>query len=143
MMLRRLFRASAPEPKPVDTRRPAELIDDALGRLERGDDQFAVFTADDRRNYYVQVAVTQDGLLGEAVGNHYLAPEHRLGGQAVQRLAALGWTLAETGSEDNHTRTWQAWRAGHIRLVTDDLILTLTDCYDMDPAGPLEIVTGK
>jgi uncharacterized protein YfiM (DUF2279 family) len=118
------------------------LIDDALGRLERGDDQFASFIADDRRNYYVQVAVTNDGLLGEAVGNHYLASKDRLGAEALQRLAALGWTLSETGSEDNHTRTWQDWRSGNIRLVTDDLIKTLTDCYEMDPAGPLNIVTG-
>ena len=140
-MLRRLFGTSAPEPE--DSRRPAELIDDALGRLERDEDAFAVFTADDRRNYYVQVVVTDDGLRGEAVGDHYLAPKDRLTGQAVQRLAALGWTLAEAGSEDNHTRTWQDWRAGHIRLVTDDLVSTLIDCYDMDPAGPLAVVTGR
>src|SRR5262245_3091447 len=139
-MLRRVL--GGPAADGGDPRRPAELIDDALGRIERGEDEFAVFTADDRRNYYVQVTVVADGLLGEAVGDHYLAPKDRLTGQAVQRLAALGWTLAEAGSEDNHTRTWQDWRAGQNRRVTDDLVTTLIDCYGMDPAGPLTVVTG-
>jgi hypothetical protein len=142
-MLRRLFGGPKADPAPVDSRPPAELIVDALGRLDRGEDEFAVFTADEGRNYYVQVTVLDGSLLGEAVADHYLAPAHRLGAAAQAQLEALGWTLADAGSDRNHSRTWADWHGARIRSVADELVATLIEVYQMEPNGPLEVLTDS
>jgi hypothetical protein len=65
-MLRRLFWRSEGGPAPVDSRPPAELIVMPSAASTEAEDEFAVFTADEGRNYYVQVTVLDGCLLGEA-----------------------------------------------------------------------------
>jgi hypothetical protein len=71
-----------------------------LGELYQsgGDGNFAIFHLGPL--YYIQVAVNRGGSPAycEAVGNHYLDPEHQLSGSQIDMLNRLGWMMGDSGN---------------------------------------------
>ena len=114
--LRRLFGGeTAEEGPPPPSGAPAEpvVVDDVEGTLaehagrliERPELEFLIVEWDAPRGLYVRFAPTEGGgLNGEAVGDRYLEPRHRL--REAQRAALLGLGWREAPTSGNWERTW-------------------------------------
>lgn len=65
---------------------------------------FAIFTVDEEKNYYVQATAERDGdwLYLEAVSDRYLQKPHRLSEGQTAALKSSGWEDPDRGSKNFH-----------------------------------------
>ena len=118
-----------------------EMIADALRRIqeEGGEPNFAVFRADEERNYYIQF-VTAKGeteLFAEAVSNQYLSSEHALSNEQIARLESMGWSLDDQ-ENSNYYRLWEASSDEERSDVAQEVMRTFTEVYCISPDAPIE-----
>ena len=105
-----------------------------------GDGNFAVFTADPVKNYYIQFVgeLGHDDLFGEAVSNEYLEPPFTLTPGQESKLRDLGW-------QEGENNFFQEWFASHDedRKVIAQLVLqTFVDVYHIPAQQLIEIVVN-
>ncbi|MBI4862690.1 MAG: hypothetical protein HY815_20880 [Candidatus Riflebacteria bacterium] len=119
-----------------------ERIAEALRRImtEGGEGNFAIMTADERRNYYIQFASEcgSTSLFGEAVSNESLTTGNALGPRQEQRLEELSWLPPE----DNCTNYHREWTEDHddgVRALAGTVMQTFREVYGIPPEQPIEI----
>ena len=134
-MLRKLFSRSPQPAVPVWPNDPKQAIEAVLEQLAAGRNQSAVFSVDEARNYYAQVAaptpVTIGALVAEIVGNEYLKPEDQVGESQLDRLRQTGWALGDSG---NWSREYAEWKDTWARRTVADDIVRALDGFGL-PAG--------
>lgn len=109
---------------------------------EGGDGNFAVFQADATRNCFIQVAAGAgaDSLYLEAASDKYLQAGFRLPAAAKQRLAELGWQLAEEQFGGNYTKIWDnVGDDAARRLVAMEILAILTEVYGCAAGDVLDV----
>jgi hypothetical protein len=121
---------------------PIEAIDAVLAHLAADPGGFAILTLDARRNYYVQVATSELGLIAEAVGNVHLKPDDALGANEQAALEGLGWIPNGDGSE-NWSMVFDGWPTGGSDRVADVLLRAMTTIYGWRTTDGLAIRTGR
>jgi hypothetical protein len=121
-------------------------IANALKRVqtEGNNKAYAVFTANDSKNYYVQVGNANDIYLlhTEAVSNRYLEKDNRLQANQINMLKSLGWNEPEKGSKKGIPNFYRVWKAigDDTRLViAQNLLDTLIKVYGFNNSEPINI----
>lgn len=105
------------------------------------DGGFAIFSADENKNYYVQVSIQANTgqVYGEAVGNSFLADDAQLSSDTISKLEELGWSLSG-GEQSNYSQTWEGTRADAIAAA---LTSTLREVYDWDGSSELGLTVER
>lgn len=100
------------------------------------DDAFVHAVVDDQTNRYAQFLPTPGGgLIGELVGNTYLAPEHRLSASQQERVRARGWS--GDGDENWRRELPSPASAEDRHRFADDAVDALREVYRA--RGPLRV----
>ncbi|MEO9176541.1 MAG: hypothetical protein ABI317_13585 [Gaiellales bacterium] len=119
-------------------------IIDALKQLgacrERGEheERFIVLGVDKRRNYFVQFAVDEGGLLFEVVHNRYLAAEDAFTGDDISTLLALGFH-APVDDHQNLFRVFDPACDGDFEAIVGLVRTIVTDFFGLPPTHPLQL----
>jgi len=121
------------------------LIETALQRLQKegGKDNYCIFTANIKKNYYIQFTLQRDKVTcrGEAVSNRFLAAEFALSEVQLAQLPGLGWQRPSS-DQDGSPNFYQDWQIGRdeARLALARLVLrTLEEVYGLLPDQPLVV----
>lgn len=107
---------------------------------EGGPDSFAVFIADEEKNYYIQVAGEKEGdsLYAEAVSNAFLSPNFQIDDAKVKQLQEMGWDIPTT-NEENFSKTWSINSDTDRRNVSNFLLKTLNQTYNLSANKTLTV----
>jgi hypothetical protein len=103
-------------------------------QAEGGDHNFVIFTVgDDEAGYYLQFAggLARTLLYGEAVSNHFLQEEWKLGQQQIDKLQTLGWQ-PPTSDKVNFYCEWQAKSSEDRVAIAEMVIKTFTEVYGLN-----------
>ncbi|KAA3642207.1 MAG: hypothetical protein DWQ07_24535 [Chloroflexi bacterium] len=102
---------------------------------------FAIFLADEGKNYYMQVSIqaNQSQVYGEAVGNGFLADDTQLSSEALSRLEELGWSLSGS-AQSNYSQIWEGVSAN---VVAKALAITLQEVYGWNGSSELGITVER
>ncbi len=117
----------------------------ALHRIqaEDGQETLCVFTANIKKNYYVQLVAErgQTTVHGEAVSNKFLAPEYALTANQMAKLQALAWNRpgAETDQTPNFYRHWEITNEAEQLAVAKIILRTLEEVYGLSANQPLTV----
>lgn len=121
------------------------LIESALQRLqtEGGKDNFCIFTASIRKNYYIQFRGHRDDpmIWGEAVSNEFLASEFALSEAQMAKLQELGWNRPSYGPDasPNFYQDWEITSDEERQALARLILHTLQEVYGLLPEQPLVI----
>lgn len=124
------------------------LIATALQRIqeEGSKENFVIFTADLKKNYYIQFSgeVGQTALYAEAVSNKFLKPEFALTAGQIDTLRSLGWEipLTSVGDSPNFYRRWEAANDDDRLAIAQIVISTFEAVYHWTPERPLVVDFG-
>jgi hypothetical protein len=117
------------------------VIADSLRRIqtEGGDGNFVIFTADVKKNYFVQFAGAQGktDLYAEAVGNEVLPRGATLQPNQIARLQAMGWNPPV--DSPNFNREWKATNDEERLSIAREVMRVLVEIYGMQPDQPLAV----
>ena len=120
-------------------------IAESLRRLqeEGGSDSFAIFTADEARNYYIQFLGGQGEplLYCEAVGNQSLKPEYSLTADQIAKLVDLGWEqpFQASGMSPNYSRDWLAEDDTDRLYIAQEVMDAFIEVYGIQGDQPLVV----
>lgn len=119
-----------------------QLIVGGLRRLyeEGGSGNFAIFTADVEKGYYVQFAGARgdSSLWAEAMSNQFLDSGFALDAGQLQRLRKLGWDV--DGAGPNCSRSdWSAANDDERWQIAAEVVRTLREVYGFRPEDTLEV----
>lgn len=97
---------------------------------EGGQENFAIFEVDKKRNYYVQVAGScgDPEIYGEAASNNLLTPQDALDEQQIDLLASLGWH-PPSPNDLNFYQVWVASSKDAYQPVAYGILQTLIQVY--------------
>jgi len=116
-----------------------ESILDVLYRLqtEGGDGNFAIFTVNEEKNYYLQVSAQAGAtqLYCEAVGDAYLKPENKLNPEQYLGLIRYGWVR----TAGNYTFIEEVHSPETRQSLADFIHKTLTTVYGLNPQAELDV----
>jgi len=109
-------------------------------REEGGQGNFAIFEADRKRNYYVQVAGSSEKpeIYGEAASNNVLTPQDALDEQQIDLLASLGWH-PPSPNDLNFRQVWVASSKDAYQRVASGILQTLIEVYGFSPDQELSV----
>ena len=95
-------------------------------------------------NRYVQLASLKGGgVIGEAVGNHFLSAADQLSPGACRALCGMGWMLPHTSGWGNGN-FWRRWAdATPTEEIAKIAVRSLRDVLDVASPSILEITTGE
>jgi ADP-ribosyl-[dinitrogen reductase] hydrolase len=126
-----------------------EGIARALRRLtEHGaEGSWATFLAEPSKNYFVQVAISQEGqrYYGEAVSNDFLRLADWLKPDQLAELESLGWSAPPSGRSrktPNYYRNWETGSDEGRLVISESLLSTLERVYGLVPGGALHVTLG-
>jgi len=107
---------------------------------EGGQGNFAIFEADKKRNYYVQVAGScgKPEVHGEAASNNVLTPQDALDEQQIDLLASLGWH-PPSPNDFNFYQVWVASSKDAYQRVAYGILQTLIEVYGFSPDQELSV----
>jgi|GEM_PF-6488479 len=107
-----------------------------LAAVSPAKDAFVIASVDDATNRYAQFMPSPGGgLLGELVGNRYLAPEHRLSAAQQDQVRARGW---RGDGDENWSRDLPSPASAEDRhRVADEAVAVLREVYLA--TGPLRV----
>lgn len=121
---------------------PHETVRETLQMVADGSVEFAILTADRRRNYYVQLYGRPPGQVdAEAVSNAYLDPKWSLDEQRIARLIDIGWA-APAGSAANFSTTLTVGSDDELDRASDFILQTLRDVYGLAATRAPRIEVG-
>lgn len=121
------------------------LIESALQRLqtEGGKDNFCIFTANIKKNYYIQFRGHRDrpAIRGEAVSNEFLAPKFALSEAQMAKLQALGWNRpsSDRDASPNFYQDWEITNDEERQALARLILRILQEVYGLLPKQPLVI----
>ena len=95
-------------------------------------------------NRYVQLASLKGGgVIGEAVGNHFLSAADQLSPGTCRALCAMGWMLPHTSGWGNGN-FWHRWAdATPTEEIATIAVCSLRDVLDVESPAILDITTGE
>ena len=105
-----------------------------------GNSNFAIFTADSDKNYYIQFVgeLGEDSLFGEAVSNEFLERPYQLTATQENQLRALGWQ----DGEGNFYQEWFANSDEDRQEIAQIVLHTFIDVYQLAPKQLIETVVN-
>lgn len=117
----------------------SEILD-ALQRLylEGGDNNYAIFTANLQKNYYIQLTGQKQAssFTAEAVSNRYLAPEFKLSAYQKDQLVSLGWRN-NAAISPNFYQEFAVHSTDDFETIASQILETFTTVYGLQPDQPL------
>ncbi len=115
------------------------MISDSLKKLqsEGGMGNFAIFKADDKKNYYIQFsgAKGEKALYAEAVSNDFIKPENKISEGKIQLLQKLGW---KTKVGENYQKVFITSTDEDRKKVEEEMLLIFRDVYGVELQGKIE-----
>lgn len=104
-----------------------------------GAGNFAIFIADNDKNYYVQVVGEKGGtdLYTEAVSNNSISKDFKLSDSQIGQLKSMGWLDSKNG-KGNYYQNWSISSDSDRMKVANFLLQTLTDIYSLSANEKLE-----
>jgi hypothetical protein len=111
-------------------------------------ENFAIFLADEKKNYYIQVSPESDSspyshnvdeysLYAEAVGNAELNPHNTLQQSQVEQMKAFGWKVSSL--TPNFYQTWRVKTDDERHLIAAVIINTFSKIYRILPNQKIEV----
>jgi hypothetical protein len=132
----------------IPTKRTDNLseITTALKRIqmEGSDKSYAIFFANEQKNYFVQVIGSKSVPLlhTEAVSNKYLEQDFTLKTDQINTLKSMGWNLPSKDlkkNSPNYFRNWEASTDDARLMVAKNLLMTLINVYGFNNTMPINI----
>jgi hypothetical protein len=115
------------------------VIADTLKKLqtEGGMGNFAIFKADEKKNYYIQFsgAKGEPSLYAEAVSNDFLQPENKISNEKSQVLLKKGWK-SEQGR--NYQKIFPANTDEERKNIEEEILILFRDVYDVENTCKIE-----
>ena len=128
----------------IEMDRDLATIAGSLRRIQDdgGGGSFVVFTLDEEKGYYIQLAVgPREGLLwAEAVSNKFLQPEFALSPERTARLESMGWNAPRQSSNfKNFYREWEAASDGDRLQIARETVRVMVEVYGWAPGQSLQV----
>jgi hypothetical protein len=110
---------------------------------EGGSGSFAILTADEAKNYYIQFMGEQGEplLYCEAVSNEVLEPAYALTADQIAKLSQLGWEKPgqASGTGPNYSRDWMARDDVDRLYIAQEVMDAFVEVYGVRGDQPLVI----
>src|SRR5450759_4749281 len=119
------------------------FLDVQLRLLKQVPDRYVIISSRNANRYVQLASLKGGGVIGEAVGNHFLKAADQLSPTACRALCRMGWMLPHTSGWGNGN-FWQRWAdaAPTVEIATV-AVRSLRDVLDVASPAILEITTGE
>jgi hypothetical protein len=119
------------------------FLDAQIHLVRQAPDRYMVISSRNTNRYVQFASLKAGGVIGEAVGNHFLRAADQLSPAACRALCAMGWMLPHISGwgKGNFWRRWaDAAPTGEIAMIA---VRSLRDVFDVASPAILEITTGE
>lgn len=119
------------------------LLETQLRLVRQAPDRYIIISSRNANRYVQLVSLKGGGVIGEAVGNHFLRAFEQLSAAACRALCRMGWMLPHTSGWGNGN-FWRRW--ADVAPTEEIAAITARSLRDvLDVASPtiLEITTGE